>query len=334
MKKLIFYILAYLHIHKIFQYWNQDKAIILMYHGVSYASSKSKCWWHMPIDKFKWQMTYLKKNYHVISLEEYVNCIKLKKQMKKVAIITFDDGYMNNFTNAYPILKDLGLPATIFITTNYINTNNLIWHDMLFLYLQQIVKNKKKYCFIFDDLKLLINSQKSFEANIDLILKKMKSINENARASIIESIQQVLDDKEIDSSECQILDKESIYKISEDNSIRIGAHTCSHAILSQLEAVDKKNEIEKSLEIISQILPNQNFKSFAFPNGGFSDFDKDCLRILKEKNCDCAVTSIVGLADDKDDLYLIKRIPMAGDLTKERFKLLISGCIFFLKNRK
>jgi peptidoglycan/xylan/chitin deacetylase (PgdA/CDA1 family) len=66
-------------------------------------------------------MEYLKKNYHVVSLEAILNFVKEGKSLpKKPVAITFDDGYYSVYQNAYPLLKKYRFPSTIFITTGYV----------------------------------------------------------------------------------------------------------------------------------------------------------------------------------------------------------------------
>jgi len=88
---------------------------ILMYHHIDGRSEE----WKLSVspESFEKQMEYLKKhNYKVLELEDYIRRIKKGGKIeRKTVVITFDDGYDNNHTNALPILKKFGFPATIFI---------------------------------------------------------------------------------------------------------------------------------------------------------------------------------------------------------------------------
>ncbi|MFC1658311.1 polysaccharide deacetylase family protein [Candidatus Omnitrophota bacterium] len=92
---------------------------ILMYHYFDYNTESSIS---VTPENFERQMAYLKnKNYNVISLEELVEGIKNNKMFKhNTVVITVDDGYKDNYVNAYPVLKKYGFPATIFIIANFI----------------------------------------------------------------------------------------------------------------------------------------------------------------------------------------------------------------------
>ena len=93
---------------------------ILTYHSFDYGRGTLS----ITPENFEKQMRYLKdKGYNVIPLDELVAGIKNKKKFAhNTVVITIDDGYENNFTYAYPVLKKYGFPAIIFLITNQIGT--------------------------------------------------------------------------------------------------------------------------------------------------------------------------------------------------------------------
>ncbi len=108
---------------------------ILMYHSIGGPGSKQ-----YPLDvspgSFEKQMRFLSRHhYNVIPLHDLVTLLKEgKKTPSKTVVITFDDAYENNYTEAYPILKKYNLPATIFVVVNYMGqTKNLYGHDFRFM---------------------------------------------------------------------------------------------------------------------------------------------------------------------------------------------------------
>jgi len=98
--------------------------IILLYHRISDDLEPGDL--IVPVEKFREQMEFLKRNCQVISLEQFLlghHVTKSPVTSKTRVIITFDDGYRDNYLNAYPILKKLGLPAIIFLITSMIGTD-------------------------------------------------------------------------------------------------------------------------------------------------------------------------------------------------------------------
>lgn len=91
---------------------------ILMYHSIS----DSPAFFAVSQKEFAWQMEYLKKlDYRVIPLIRLIESLKNKEELEdKTIVLTFDDGYVDNFTKAWPLLKKYDFPATIFLSTDYI----------------------------------------------------------------------------------------------------------------------------------------------------------------------------------------------------------------------
>jgi len=110
---------------------------ILMYHSVSRLTDKKNLL-AVSTDTFDRQMRFLKKNnYNVVSLEELARFVRLKKKIPyKTIVITLDDGYKDNFTNAFPILKKYNFKASIFIIFNEVGRlqdDRLSWKEIMMM---------------------------------------------------------------------------------------------------------------------------------------------------------------------------------------------------------
>ncbi len=98
------------------------KLPILTYHSIDNSGSVIST----SPEKFRSQMQYLSdSSYNVISLNEIATCIRENRSFPaRSVVITFDDGFKNNYEIAYPILKEYGFSATIFLVTGYCGKNN------------------------------------------------------------------------------------------------------------------------------------------------------------------------------------------------------------------
>src|SRR5689334_9989952 len=83
-------------------------------------------------DVFERQMQFFKDCYNVMELQELVRRSQRGSLPERAMAITFDDGYRDNYDYAFPILKKLGLPATIFVATSAIENAKILWHDRIF----------------------------------------------------------------------------------------------------------------------------------------------------------------------------------------------------------
>ena len=100
---------------------HNDKGIpVLMYHSIGYEKGNTA---RLPKEKFKEQMKYLKENnYATLSLEDAYDFFMSNKAVpEKAIILTFDDGYVDNYVEAFPILKELELKATFFVITDLVD---------------------------------------------------------------------------------------------------------------------------------------------------------------------------------------------------------------------
>ena len=103
---------------------------ILVYHRVN--DDSDAFFPGTPIDVFKNQMEYLAANFNICSLDEAVERMVSKDVPDNTVVITFDDGYRDNYLNAFPMLKNLSIPATIFLATDAIGSKRVLWHDRVF----------------------------------------------------------------------------------------------------------------------------------------------------------------------------------------------------------
>ena len=84
---------------------------------------------YVTTDTFDRQIQFLKKKFEVVHLEELLSNVLSGRQIGRHCAITFDDGWLDNYTQAFPILTKYQIPATIFLSTGLIGTNRLFWPE-------------------------------------------------------------------------------------------------------------------------------------------------------------------------------------------------------------
>ena len=103
-----------------------EAVAILMYHAVTRTPLAVEDWCFVWERNFREQMLYLKKHCQVIPLRDVPGAIKAKARRPRVAL-TFDDGFQSNYGVAFPILQELDLPATIFLATGFVDSDDTPW---------------------------------------------------------------------------------------------------------------------------------------------------------------------------------------------------------------
>jgi len=160
-----------------------DKIIpALMYHSIADGQEANSA--VVPVGVFKQQMQYLKDNgYTTLSLDELYDFIQNNKPVpEKSLVITFDDGYADNYTNAFPILKEMGFRANIFVIPSftdkpgpYLNSKQLKEMDKNGISIESHTVNHEKLGELTADkqLETLTHSKQMLEA---ILNKKIKYI--------------------------------------------------------------------------------------------------------------------------------------------------------------
>lgn len=336
MKKILkegfFYLLVILGIVAYFRRRNRNKITILMYHGVVKLPLKPFCWTQISGRKLEYQLKYLKKHYSILSISDVMDRIRKGLPLPaNTAVVTFDDGYRNNFTIAYPLLKRLQIPATIFLVTGCISDRLLCWPDVLYLGIkntrQQIIDLRqhglKRY-----PLRTLEEKETAEQE----IVEHLKSILYSKKDAILDEILKLLMvQADTNDPNLDLLTWEEIKAIHDERLIEFGAHTITHNILSQMDDNEIKKEIAESCDTIEKHLGSKCLW-FAYPNGRKEDFNHKIMDTLKANGIICGLSTIPGLVDRNEDLFELKRVAVGSDISQARFKCLVSGLLLNLKN--
>ena len=309
----------FLNLYSLLKSYIRPYVIILVYHRIGTFNDD---WAVQPTElkDFEIQMKYLKETYNIISLEEMANLINTKKSIpKKAVVITFDDGYKDNYTNAFPILKKYRIPSTIFLTTGHIDTNIPFWWDILG-YVLYNSKQKKLNAGDLGDISIYPknNLTKSFYDFIE----KLKKMPENKKHIIIDKIIENSDVEIPENFGRDLITSWDEVKEMNENGIEFGAHTVNHPILTRISLQQVKNEIMQSKKDIEKRI-NKPITTFCYPNGLPQDFNEDIKNLIKDNGFICASTIIPKPITTKTDLFELGRIPPG--LSPYSFKFCLSG---------
>ena len=300
----------------------QDELTIIAYHGIIRSPLMVHDWCFVDEDSFSMQIGYLKKRFEIVSLSKAVERLRNGEIKHPTVVITFDDGYQNNFDVAFPILYREKIPATIFLTTGLINTNDTVWYCRLNLALGQthrhlIEWNGFKFDLSTSDLKAKAS------AVVQESLKKLSP--SQLMAAIRNMILQLGDEPDSPikiGSPFRMLDKKAIRGMMASGLIEFGAHTHHHAILSQLSDEQRYDEIRQSIDTIYE-LTGHPCKCFAYPNGRMEDYDSDSIKNLKACGIKMAVTAIAGPNNRMTPSMELRRYGVGADLPMAEFQLMV-----------
>lgn len=300
----------------------QDELTVIMYHGIVKEPLMVNDWCFIDEQSFRMQILYLKKHFEIISLSEAVERLRNGEIKRPNAVITFDDGYQNNFDVAFPILSREKIPATIFLTTGLIGTNDTVWHCRLNLALSKTRKPHIEWDGLKFDLSTL-NLKAKASAAIQDNFKELP--HPQLMATVRSIILELGDDPDCSiemGSPYRMLDKKAIDEMATSGLIEFGAHTHRHAILSQLSEEERFNEIRRSVDAIHE-LTGCPCRSFAYPNGRMQDYDSDSIKHLKGCGIQMAVTTTAGPNNRMTPSMELRRYGVGADLTMAEFQLMV-----------
>jgi peptidoglycan/xylan/chitin deacetylase (PgdA/CDA1 family) len=271
---------------------------------------------------FRDQVRYLSNNCHVISFEEFYCYYKKRKKIPhNSVIITFDDGYKDNYTLAYPILKEFNLKATIALTTGNIGKGKLFWWDRI------------AYCVYNTNVREVnieylgkINLMNKNRA-IRNIQERLKSLNEHIKNKIVDVIEEKLGITPLETKSLFLSWKE-IMEMS-DNNITFAAHTVTHPILTRISLREAKKEIIDSKRHIESKI-HKKINIFTYPNGNEEDMSEEIDEFLKNEGFIFSLSSIYGTNNLKPGLFRLKRVSIEHNDDMLLFKLKTKGFGSFL----
>lgn len=286
---------------------------ILAYHRVSnedlYNTGLT-----ISVSNFERQIRYLKMNYNILTLEEAVQILNNgQKPSPKSVAITFDDGYEDNYVNAFPILKRYGIPATIFLSVAHVNNGTPLWIDQLVEMIHQFSGNYLD----LSNINMAVYKTRTIEDKQKAIyeicrtIKKSRLPQKKRIINYLESLSSTHTFKSPGLSWKQIKEMKN-YKIS------FGSHTINHSILTKITAKDAAFEIIQSKKVLEDKL-GEEISFFAYPNGAIGDFNDQLIALLKDAGYSCACTLISGLNRIGVDLYELKRYNMSERISTGLF---------------
>lgn len=329
---LFFYCSGFYYILK---FINRKKIRVLMYHGVDERQTDfilDDPTLVISTKNFEEQIKYLSKSYNIISTHDLVAHIKNKISFPlNSVVITFDDGLKNNFINAFPILQKYNAKATIFLTTDYIDTLKINWSNKFYYFINKIGLNEfvEEFEREFPAYPNLIEKigHKNLTENMNFILKY--KIDENIREKFIQRLYDKFGIK-INKEEIKhlYLSWKEIKKMA-DAGISFGSHTSTHPVLSLLDYEKAEKEIIDSKKNI-EVKLDKKIHLFAYPYGNKDSFNSNIKKILAGYNFLCAVSTIEGFNNLNSDLYELKRISIV-DEPFYYFKLRIEGLEGFIE---
>lgn len=269
---------------------------------------------------FEKQIVHLAKNYKIISLDEIVHRIKNRRSLRSCVAITFDDGFRDNYEIAYPILKKYNVPATIFLTTGYIDSGAAPWFIKLRYIFMQTAKTHFHLSHKDTTISHPMNTKNEKFAASDRAMAYLKDCPDEERLPLLDRLCDELEVNDFQGLDNLMLTWDKIKEMAK-NGISFGAHTVNHPILSRMSIEMAEREIRESKRTIEEKL-KKTATSFAYPFGKKTQYTPQIFPILHELGFKCAVTTELGINNWDTGLFVLNRpAPWELSISKEPSKI-------------
>lgn len=267
------------------------RGVVLMYHRIANPISDP---WELSVtpENFEEHLKVLKA-YNLISANGLSDILAKKNKMSaNTVVVTFDDGYIDNYLAAKPLLEKYNIPASFFIPTDSIRKQKEFWWDAL-----------ERICLQSPNLpdKLVLEQPNKISWNIgnseyndalsplDLYLKLCDVFREMPAAKhqvFIETLEKWANNTH-ERPEYFTMDEKELLDLQSNTLFTIGAHTMTHPFLPNFSYEYQKNEIQGGIDFLEKIT-GDSINCLAYPHGGHN---QDTLEILLDSGIELAFTT-------------------------------------------
>jgi len=303
---------------------NSDITIVMYHYVRDLINSRHPNIKGLNIKIFEKQIKNIKKKYNVIGGNDFIHAIHNGEELpENSALLTFDDGYVDHFTNVFPILDREGITGCFFpsvkpiVEGSVLDVNkiqfimaNIPNENIIIKYIYSEVKDKAEEFNLLmpDEYWKLLAKPTSLDSSGIVFCKLMLQykLPFKLRTEIIHNlfVKYVTNDEVTFSKELYMSRDQLI--TMRNHGMYIGSHGYDHMWMDTISAESQEYEIDKSLEFLKSIGASTNNWIMCYPYGAYS---KNLVSILKEKNCIAGLSTEAGVSSIlKDDVYALPRI--------------------------
>jgi peptidoglycan/xylan/chitin deacetylase (PgdA/CDA1 family) len=262
--------------------------------------------------EFEERMRWVKEWFNVLPLAEAIDALFAGRIPSRALSITFDDGYADNEELAANILRRLGLTATVFVATGFLD-GGCMWND-------RIIEAIRRVDAATLDLRPLglasfeLDSVAARRAAIDAVLNSVKHFEPQRRLRVAEAIVQAAGGK----PSPQLMMRTDQVRNLRSLGVEVGAHTVTHPILTRLDPATAHDEIDRGKRELEAIVGGP-VRLFAYPNGAPNrDYAPEHVALVRGCGFSAAVSTSWGAASMRSDRFQLPRFS-PWDRTRLRF---------------
>ena len=258
-------------------------------------------------ENFIEHMDELQKSYNVIGLSALGAYLRGGSIPNRSVVLTFDDGYSDNIRNAKRILGGYDMPATFFITTGMVGSQQEFWWDELEKIIMTTDRLPDKLCIDIKDAHHTWNfSTFSHEAVYSELHQLLRPMEQVEREECISDIALWAGSARTAREKYRALSLTELRELDRGGLVEIGAHTVTHPVLSTLSVSSQEDEIVGSKRFLEEALGHSIY-FFSYPYGQKRDILPETVTAVSNAGFSLACSTISGSIESTTNPYLLPR---------------------------
>ncbi len=310
---------------------NRARLTVLAYHRVlnidepSYPFDENTV--SASLDEFDWQMRYIKTHYDVLSFAELLTALADRHPPPRPLIVTFDDGYRDNYTHAYPILRLHDLPATVFLASGYIGKNEPFWFEKVAYWMKSGSLQRFRFG-MGPTVELPLGTQRL--QSLRTVMNTLYLANEREHARLMGQLEEQFPVSPRDRHLVATLSWDDVREMHQAK-IEFGAHSVSHLNLARLSKARLRRELEDSKSTIEREIGSRVL-ALAYPIGRSFAYNERVKAVARQTQYSFAVTYDSGVNRLRAlDRYGIRRVRIERCVSSHMFRAMVNIPRFFLQ---
>ena len=296
--------------------------LILNYHSVIAPGERGPVWRGLvvPANQLRRQLSWLSRRFRIVDMRSFLEEYRAGFPEDSPVTLTFDDGWRDNLVVVAPILQELKVPASIFLTTGNVESGEPFWWTRIGLGLAAASLRTRavKIDLGTESVQLPVDSHHSLGATYDFLAGHVMERGLGALDAIVEQLGQP------DGQMARlVLSWDEVSKL-EEMGWSVGAHTVNHVILSQVSQEQAREEMVGSLEAVRRHVRDP-LLVFCFTNGAAGDFTDQHVQELRRIGVEASLTMAHGPVTPGADPYTLPRLKVDGEYRYFAFSNLVAG---------
>lgn len=262
-------------------------------------------------ETFREHCRILKENFDVVTLDEAAEFLERGEfSHQPKAVITFDDGYADNYELAFPILRELDLPATIFLPTMLVGQSEPLAHDKAFWLAKNAIAENVDFRAVFRNAGVGEANLPDASADVLDLTDRIVYLPATRRDEIIAAFEEKLSITEY-PQEYKLLNWDQVREMKR-RGIAFGDHTATHPVLPLEDESAFAAEIFESKRVLEREL-GADVTTFAYPNGRYNAVIRNA---IVEAGYRVGVTTDKHVNKFGDDLFALGRTCLCEESTR------------------